>query len=636
LKIELLKEQLMISEIEPQHIRKLRTMLDIWGFKEVDNSHFSTTPDMKETLQKTLNYCQTNDIIFSLSEQLKTSVEQYNEVDQAFDKKREECRLYKDGKIDNEKIEELKTFLYNDLKRPPRDHQVKAACHLYLAGNGANFSVPGSGKTSVVISVYEKLRLEGRVNTLIIIGPTTCFESWETEFPKTIGRKPGSVILAGGDKDKRKSKYNIHDRSKRPELFITSFQTLMNDQDDIVKMLQNPDVKSFVVVDEAHYIKRLNGRWSNAAMKLANDSNYRCVLTGTPLPRAYSDFYNLFEFLWPDNSPISRQTKLLIETIDSNDTDLNVHAAFEREIGPFHFRVRKSDLRLAKQNFYEPILVEQNPIEKEIYEAIVNRITTLSKGDFLNEIGLIDKLRRGRVMRLRQAASYSKLLRTALYEDDDTEFEPLSFKDSKIGEMIRDYDQIETPNKINKLLKIVKNLNSRGEKVIIWSSFINTIKLISKHLHKEGIHNEKIYGEIPFLDHPYKEIKSRTKIKNIFLDPDSGLDVIIANPAAFAESVSLHTTCSHAIYYDLSYNCAQFLQSLDRIHRVGGSEDKEAHYYFLQYANTIDQDIQELIMERRDRMSALIDQDYEIFSLDMFEDDNEEILAYERVFNKTE
>ena len=610
-------------------------MFDIWGFKKVDEFYNGTKPDIKETLQKLLTYCSKNNIEYSLSKHLQVLLEQYNKVDQEFDQKREECRLYKDGETDNEKIRELKNFLYNELKRPPRDHQVKAACHLYLAGNGANFSVPGSGKTSVVISVYEKLRLEGKVNTLIIIGPTTCFESWETEFPKTIGRKPRSVILAGGDKEKRKSKYDIHDRSKRPELFITSFQTLMNDQDDIVKMLKNPDVKSFVVVDEAHYIKRLNGRWSNAAMRLAEDSNFRCVLTGTPLPRSYSDFYNLFEFLWPDNSPISVQTKMLIESIDSNETNLAVHSAFEREIGPLHFRVRKSDLHLANQNFYQPILIEQNPIEKEIYNAITNRINMLSKDDeYLHELSLIHKLRRGRVMRLRQAASYSNLLRTALYEDD-TEFESLSFKDSKIGEMIRDYDQLETPNKINELLKIVKDLNQSGEKVIIWSSFVNTIKLISRRLHQEDIQNEGIYGEIPFLDHPYKEIKSRTKIKNIFLDPNSGLDVIIANPAAFAESVSLHTSCSHAIYYDLSYNCAQFLQSLDRIHRVGGSEDKEAHYYFLQYQNTIDQDIHDLIMDRRDRMSAMIDQDYEIFSMDMFEDDDEDLLAYERVMNKT-
>ena len=49
-------------------------------------------------------------------------------------------------------------------------------------------------------------------------------------------------------------------------------------------------------------------------MRLSQYSNFRCVLTGTPLPRAYSDFYNLFEFLWPENSPISNQTKLLAES----------------------------------------------------------------------------------------------------------------------------------------------------------------------------------------------------------------------------------------------------------------------------------------------------------------------------------
>ncbi len=55
--------------------------------------------------------------------------------------------------------------------------------------------------------------------------------------------------------------------------------------------------------------------------------------------------------------------------------------------------------------------------------------------------------------------------------------------------------------------------------------------------------------------------------------------------------IASSSACSHAIYYDLSYNCAQYLQSLDRIHRVGGSERVVAHYEFLQSAGTIDEDI---------------------------------------------
>jgi len=125
--------------------------------------------------------------------------------------------------------------------------------------------------------------------------------------------------------------------------------------------------------------------------------------------------------------------------------------------------------------------------------------------------------------------------------------------------------------------------------------------------------------------------ETRERIRDEFVDANSGLDILVANPAACAESISLHKTCYHAIYYDLSYNCAQYLQSLDRIHRVGGSEINQAHYYFLQYENTIDRDIKANLEQKAVKMYDIIDEDYGIYSLDMFEEDDE-IKAYERLF----
>ena len=107
--------------------------------------------------------------------------------------------------------------------------------------------------------------------------------------------------------------------------------------------------------------------------------------------------------------------------------------------------------------------------------------------------------------------------------------------------------------------------------------------------------------------------------------------MLIANPAACAESISLHKTCFHAIYYDLSYNCAQYLQSLDRIHRVGGSEKNQANYYFLQYENTIDQDIKNNLDKKAQKMYEIIDQDFDIYSLDMFGEEDD-LHAYDRLF----
>ena len=125
--------------------------------------------------------------------------------------------------------------------------------------------------------------------------------------------------------------------------------------------------------------------------------------------------------------------------------------------------------------------------------------------------------------------------------------------------------------------------------------------------------------------------RTREKIINEFISLGSSLNILIANPAACAESISLHKTCFHAIYYDLSYNCAQYLQSLDRIHRVGGSENNQANYYYLQYENSIDNDIKANLDNKARKMYEVIEGDYNIYSLDMFENDSE-IQAYTRLF----
>ena len=70
---------------------------------------------------------------------------------------------------------------------------------------------------------------------------------------------------------------------------------------------------------------------------------------------------------------------------------------------------------------------------------------------------------------------------------------------------------------------------------------------------------------------------------------------------------------------------------LDRIHRVGGSENQEAYYYILQYEDTIDPDIYSNLDQKAQRMYAIIEGDYNIYSLDMFED-SDELAAYKQLF----
>jgi SNF2 family DNA or RNA helicase len=203
-----------------------------------------------------------------------------------------------------------------------------------------------------------------------------------------------------------------------------------------------------------------------------------------------------------------------------------------------------------------------------------------------------------------------------------------------LADTVRHYDELESPAKLEILLRLVKDLRKQDEKVVVWSNFVETLKLICGRLRAAGHGVHLIYGAIPTEFSTSDDELTREKMIADFVSRSSGIDVLVANPAACAESISLHKECSHAIYYDLSYNCGQYLQSTDRIHRVGGSENKIAHYHFLQYVDTIEKDILRNIKRKAANMSAVIDQDYPIYSLDMFSED-EEMEAYDRLFKRT-
>jgi len=273
------------------------------------------------------------------------------------------------------------------------------------------------------------------------------------------------------------------------------------------------------------------------------------------------------------------------------------------------------------------MMIQMNKHERHVYDSIVEKIRNLSIGDDFQEFELLVRLRRGRMMRLRQCLSYTRLLGTAISEYS----EDLLDRQLSLANTIKHYDELESPAKLEATLVLAEQLRQQEEKVVIWSNFVETLKLLRRRLEDAGHRTELIYGETPTETASEKQELTREKIITDFVSRSSGLNVLVANPAACAESISLHKECSHAIYYDLSYNCAQYLQSLDRIHRVGGSENKIAHYYILQYADTIDEDILKNLLRKSENMSAIVDQNYPIYSLDMFSEE-EEMAAYERLF----
>ena len=604
-----------------------KSQLYFWGFnKEDGNKYVAVTEDLGSFIEKIYSYLNKSfsNIVFSPECQKIYSdyCDQKNNLAETILR----GGNFKSGIYDENEFRKFDKFLDERLNRPLKNHQKKSAYHLYLVQNGANFSVPGSGKTSVVLAVYEKLKADGLVNMLFVIGPPSCFGPWRYEFEQTLGREPDYRILAGGNSGERTSEYYKFGE-KLGELYLATFQTLLNDQAHTRSFLSNNGVRTLLVVDEAHYIKQIDGEWAKAVLSLAPHAAYRYILTGTPLPKGFTDVFNMFDFLFPTYPPIDDQAKLKIESFEKQKMLSDAKSVLDSRIGPLFYRVRKIDLGLIPANFHEPILVKMNHYENLLYDGIVKKIRNYAKEDYLKNIDLVQRLLRGRVIRLRQCTSYAKLMMTAIDNYDEN----LLVDEKDLESIIVNYDKLEKPAKLVKLIGMAQSLRKSKQKVVIWSNFRETLRLIKRELTEHGFRSEMIYGDTPTQVTAFSDEKTREQIRDEFVDIESGLDILIANPAACAESISLHKTCFHAIYYDLSYNCAQYLQSLDRIHRVGGSEINQAHYYFLQYENSVDQDILSNVRRKAQQMNDIIEKDYEIYSLDMFEEDGE-VEAFKRLF----
>jgi SNF2 family DNA or RNA helicase len=114
-----------------------------------------------------------------------------------------------------------------------------------------------------------------------------------------------------------------------------------------------------------------------------------------------------------------------------------------------------------------------------------------------------------------------------------------------------------------------------------------------------------VHGGIPATSTSSDEFDRARLIYKFKTDPRAL--VLVANPAACAESISLHKECHNAVYVDRSFNCAHYLQSLDRIHRLGLGPDDETSYHILLASNSVDETVHLRLRDKMQNMRNILD-----------------------------
>jgi len=370
-----------------------------------------------------------------------------------------------------------------------------------------------------------------------------------------------------------------------------------------------------VVLDEAHKIKNTDGGViAESILEIAKYCSSRVVLTGTPVPNGYEDLYNIFKFIWPTKKIIKYHVNQLRD-MSSQRSDSRVDDLIN-SINPFFIRI-KSDLGIPEPVNHPVLNIKMGYEQEKIYSFIEKKYIE----DMINNHqGLTSRFQKvlisAKTIRLMQAASNPALLKLPLDNfllDEDIPIEALKTVDDKeILENIINYDKLEIPAKYTSALDLIKNIINNGDKVIVWAIFIDTIKEFQLFLSRNGIESQVLYGEVPIEKEALQDVSkdsimTRERIVRQFHEVDCPYKVIIANPFAVAESISLHKACNNAIYLERSFNAAHFIQSKDRIHRYGLKEGQKTNYYYIVSKNSIDEVIHDRLLFKEERMNKIIE-----------------------------
>lgn len=459
-------------------------------------------------------------------------------------------------------------------ERQLTDNQLNNLCKISVLPGAATFSVPGAGKTTEALAFFFLNCKE--TDRLLIASPKNAFVAWDEQLKACLPDLDEQIVrLRGG-------KMVISEILKtNPRFMIISYEQLVRVPELIGKVLS--DGNTFFFLDESHRIKGgKQAKRAEVVLQMAHLPKRKLIMSGTPMPQSAKDLIPQFTFLYPATR------------VDENNVI--------EMIQPIHVRTTKGQLGIP-EIIHTVVETNMNALQREIYDSLKSEAKR-QLNPYLTDTSIYELRRIGKcIIKIMQFVSNPALL------SNDMSY----IFNQKIGRLLASGDG----PKITYVCKRARELASEGHKVIIWSSFVRNVELLALRLSDLGA--EFIHGGIDAGNEDEMDTREG-KIKRFHDDPNC--KVLIANPAACSEGISLHTVCHHAIYLDRSFNAAHYLQSEDRIHRLGITE--KPYVEIVECSNSIDQVIRLRLGNKVSAMAAALNDSSLNVSPDGFEFDDED------------
>ncbi|MEL6552180.1 MAG: DEAD/DEAH box helicase [Cyanobacteria bacterium J06621_11] len=416
----------------------------------------------------------------------------------------------------------------------------------------------GLGKTLQGLAV---LLARGAAGPALVIAPTSVCMNWQSEAAKFAPSLQVSRLGEGA----KASRQALLDGLSANDLLVCSYGLMQ--QEEMAEMLADVNWQT-IVLDEAQAIKNAATKRSRAVMSL--QGNFKIIMTGTPIENHLGELWNLFQFINPgllgSLESFKRRFANPIERDPGKPASASAREALRRLISPFILR-RTKDQVLKELPSRTEITLAMTLSDEEItfYEALRREAIEKLKGP-KKKSGQRHLQVLAEIMKLRRACCNPNLVRP---------------------------DLAIPCTKLERFSALVTELLENGHKVLVFSQFVDHLKILRDYLDEQQIVYQYLDGSTP--------AKKRKQSVDAFQSGEG--DIFLISLKAGGSGLNL-TAADYVIHMDPWWNPAVEDQASDRAHRIG--QQRPVTIYRLVAKGTIEEKIVGLHQIKRDLADSLL------------------------------
>jgi SNF2 family DNA or RNA helicase len=404
-------------------------------------------------------------------------------------------------------------------KFKPFDHQIETSSFLTLHKRACCFNEQGTGKTASVIWAADYLMTIGEVKRVLVICPLSIMSSaWLTDLFSCAMHRTASIC---------------HGTHKKRQKILDEGAEFVVINYDGVEIVANEIAKGgfdLIVVDEANAYKNTSTRRWKVLNKLAQQTSYLWMLTGTPASQSPVDAFGLAKLINPENTPrfAGRWREMVMQRVSQftfiprPQAKTLVHRVLQPAI-----RYTKEECLDLPEITYTTREVPLTPQQNKYYKLMRQELIVNAAGEDITMVNA--------------ATAMNKLLQLsggAVYSDEG---ETISFN-------------------VKPRMAVLKEIiEESSQKVIVFVPFRHAIELMGEELKNSNISCEIINGSV--------NVNKRTDIFKRFQETNNP-KVLIIQPQSASHGVTLHRADT-VVYWSPVMSVETYLQCNARAHRAG-------------------------------------------------------------------